>query len=165
MHRLPHPVVRPRGAGDGTHRGPDPAPTADLVAAGPPPGARARRTPTARARLRRSGRRRFRTRRPPGGRSPAGPRGDAGASSRLELARAVEAAAEAELHRKYAERPIRANVEFYTALLLEALAIPRAAFTAIFACARIAGYAAHYAEQRRTGRLIRPSALYVGPLA
>jgi citrate synthase len=84
-------------------------------------------------------------------------------SPRLELARAVETAAEAELSRKYPERAIRANVEFYTALLLEALAIPRPAFTAIFACARLAGYAAHYAEQRRTGRLIRPSALYVGP--
>jgi citrate synthase len=85
-----------------------------------------------------------------------------GGGARLSLARAVEAAAETELSRKYPERALRANVEFYTALLLEALAIPRRAFTAIFACARIAGYAAHYAEQRRSGRLIRPSALYVG---
>lgn len=88
----------------------------------------------------------------------------AGANDRLTLARAVEAAAEAELARKYPARALRANVEFYTALLLEALAIPRAAFTAIFACARVAGYAAHYFEQRRTGRIIRPSALYVGAL-
>ncbi len=86
-----------------------------------------------------------------------------GGSARLSLARAVEAAAVAELSRKYPDRALRANVEFYTALLLEALDIPRGAFTAIFACARIAGYAAHYAEQRRTGRLIRPSALYIGP--
>ncbi|RYZ06542.1 MAG: citrate synthase [Myxococcales bacterium] len=85
------------------------------------------------------------------------------ANARLELARAVEQAAEAELARLHPERPLRANVEFYTALLLEALEVPRAAFTAIFACARVAGYAAHYAEQRREGRLIRPSALYVGP--
>jgi citrate synthase len=88
---------------------------------------------------------------------------EAGGSPRLLLARAVEAAAETELARKYPERALRANVEFYTALLLETLAIPRAAFTAIFACARVAGYAAHYAEQRLRGRLIRPSALYVGP--
>jgi citrate synthase len=88
-----------------------------------------------------------------------------GASRRLALARAVEHAAELELARKYPGRALRANVEFYTALLLEALAVPRAAFTAIFACARVAGYAAHYAEQRRDGRLIRPSALYVGPEA
>jgi citrate synthase len=85
-----------------------------------------------------------------------------GTSARLELARAVEAAAVAELLRKYPERALRANVEFYTALTLEALDIPRGAFTAIFACARSAGYAAHVDEQRRTGRLIRPSALYVG---
>lgn len=90
---------------------------------------------------------------------------DGASSTRLALARAVEAAAEEELARKYPQRALRANVEFYTALLLEALDIPRAAFTAIFACARAAGYAAHYAEQRRTGRLIRPSALYVGPMA
>ncbi len=90
-----------------------------------------------------------------------------GASARLTLARAVEAAAEAELSKKYPARALRANVEFYTALLLEALGVPRAAFTAIFACARVAGYAAHYREQRESGRLIRPSAVYVGerPLA
>lgn len=86
----------------------------------------------------------------------------AGTSRRLALARAVEAAAERELAAKYPARALRANVEFYTALLLEALNVPRGAFTAIFACARTLGYAAHYAEQRRTGRLIRPSALYVG---
>lgn len=86
----------------------------------------------------------------------------AGTSARLALARAVESAAEAELSRRYPARALRANVEFYTALLLEALGVPRAAFSAIFACARVAGYAAHYAEQRRTGRLIRPAALYVG---
>jgi citrate synthase len=88
-----------------------------------------------------------------------------GGTARLALARAVETAATTELSRKYPDRALRANVEFYTALLLEALDIPRAAFTAIFACARVAGYAAHYAEQRRTGRLIRPSAIYVGPTA
>jgi citrate synthase len=86
-----------------------------------------------------------------------------GTSQRLALARAVERAAETELEQKYPDRALRANVEFYTALLLEALDVPRSAFTAIFGCARIAGYAAHYAEQRRTGRLIRPSALYTGP--
>lgn len=87
-----------------------------------------------------------------------------GTSERLALARAVEQAAEVELSHKYPARALRANVEFYTALLLEALDVPRAAFTAIFACARVAGYAAHYFEQRRSGRLIRPSALYVGEL-
>ena len=34
---------------------------------------------------------------------------------------------------------------------------------AMFACARVAGWAAHILEEKRTGRLIRPSAEYIGP--
>jgi citrate synthase len=85
------------------------------------------------------------------------------ASSRLVLARAVERSAEAILAKKHPERPLRANVEFYTAVLLEAVGLPREAFTATFAVGRVAGWSAHVAEQRRVGRLIRPSSRYVGP--
>jgi citrate synthase len=59
---------------------------------------------------------------------------------------------------------MRANVEFYTALLLEAVGIPRELFTATFAIGRCAGWLAHIEEQRHTGRLIRPAAHYVGAM-
>jgi citrate synthase len=89
--------------------------------------------------------------------------GIAGAiSARLAHARRVEQSAEALLSERHPERPLRANVEFYTALLLEALAIPRELFSATFAIGRAAGWLAHIEEQRRVGKLIRPAARYVG---
>ncbi|EYF01767.1 citrate synthase [Chondromyces apiculatus] len=86
-----------------------------------------------------------------------------GAAARLELSRAVEQAAEKALAARHPDRPLRANVEFYTAVLLEAVGLPRALFSPTFAVGRIAGWCAHVEEQRRTGRLIRPNSRYVGP--
>lgn len=83
---------------------------------------------------------------------------------RLALARAVERAAEAILGERKPERALRANVEFYTAIVLEAVGLPRDAFAPTFAAARVVGWCAHVDEQRATGRLIRPRARYVGPL-
>lgn len=88
---------------------------------------------------------------------------DPARQARLALAEAVERAATAALAARYPERPMAANVEFATALLLEALGLERALFPAVFACGRIAGWLAHVAEQQRSGRLIRPKARYVGP--
>ncbi len=85
-------------------------------------------------------------------------------AARLAHARRVEEAAEALLRESHPERPLHANVEFYTALLLEALGIPRALFTAVFAVGRCAGWLAHIEEQRRTGKLIRPAARYIGAM-
>jgi citrate synthase len=82
---------------------------------------------------------------------------------RLQLAEAVEAAALALLARKKPDRPLQTNTEFYTALLLEAVGLPREAFTCVFACSRVAGWIAHAREQIKTGRLIRPQSRYVGP--
>lgn len=86
-----------------------------------------------------------------------------GASGRLALAEAVEHAALDVLRRRKPDRALDVNVEFYTALLLEALGFPPDAFTAVFATGRVAGWIAHAREHRLTGRLIRPQSRYVGP--
>ncbi|HEX2559847.1 citrate synthase/methylcitrate synthase [Phenylobacterium sp.] len=85
------------------------------------------------------------------------------AHGRLEFAEAVEAAALAILKARKPDRSLDTNVEFYTALLLEALAFPPSAFTCVFAMGRVAGWLAHAREQLAGGRLIRPQSVYVGP--
>ncbi|MFS2179096.1 citrate synthase/methylcitrate synthase [Rhizobium pisi] len=84
--------------------------------------------------------------------------------ARGELAEAVEAAALAILKARKPNRPLDVNVEFYTALLLEALDFPRQAFTGVFAIGRTVGWLAHAREQALDGRLIRPRSVYTGPL-
>lgn len=81
----------------------------------------------------------------------------------LPLARAIEREAERLLAAHHPDRHLRANVEFYTAVLLDALGIPRALFSPLFAASRVVGWCAHIEEQRATGRLIRPESTYVGP--
>ena len=83
---------------------------------------------------------------------------------RMALAEAVEAAALSVLKQRKPGRPLDTNVEFYTALLLEALGLPPAAFTGVFAMGRTAGWIAHAREQLAGGRLIRPQSHYVGPM-
>jgi citrate synthase len=82
----------------------------------------------------------------------------------LPFAGEVEAYIREALRREKPDRPLDTNVEFFTAILLDALAIPRQAFTPIFAVARSAGWTAHAREQQRGGRLIRPSSAYIGPM-
>ena len=82
---------------------------------------------------------------------------------RLRYAEAVEAAALAVLEKRKPQRSLQTNHEFYTALLLEALGLPRDAFTGAFAVARVVGWIAHALEQQVGGRLIRPQSEYVGP--
>jgi citrate synthase len=88
---------------------------------------------------------------------------DGGASERLPLARAVERAAVELLRGRYPERALQTNVEFYTAVLLDALGFERRLFSPTFAVGRVVGWYAHVLEQRATGRLIRPASRYVGP--
>lgn len=85
-------------------------------------------------------------------------------TTRIALAGHVEAEALAALKRHKPGRVLATNVEFYPALLLEALGFPRETFTAIFAASRIGGWIAHAKEEAANGRLIRPKSLYVGPV-
>ena len=82
---------------------------------------------------------------------------------RYEVAEALEAAALAELRERRPDRVLETNVEFWAAIVLDYAQVPAHMFTSMFTCARLAGWSAHILEQKRTGRLIRPSARYVGP--
>ncbi|HKG63134.1 MAG TPA: citrate synthase 2 [Solirubrobacteraceae bacterium] len=84
-------------------------------------------------------------------------------SERFEVAEALEQAALAELKARKPDRVLATNVEFWSAVVLDHADIPPTLFTSMFTCARTAGWAAHILEQKREGRLIRPSAKYVGP--
>lgn len=92
------------------------------------------------------------------GQSPA-------AGERLVFAETVERTALDLLREAKPDRPLHTNVEFYTALLLEAVGFPPEAFTCLFAAGRTAGWIAHAREQLATGRLIRPQSRYIGPQA
>jgi citrate synthase len=81
---------------------------------------------------------------------------------RVEVAEALEQAALAELKERYPDRVLATNVEFWSAVVLDFAEVPAHMFTSMFTCARVAGWSAHVLEQKRTGRLIRPSAKYVG---
>ena len=87
------------------------------------------------------------------------------AADRLVIARGVEREAERLLADRHPDRALRANVEFYTAVLLDAVGVPRTLFSPMFAASRVVGWCAHVAEQRAVGRLIRPGSTYVGPAA
>ena len=82
---------------------------------------------------------------------------------RVEVAEALETAALAELQARKPDRVLATNVEFWSAVVLDFAAVPPQLFTPLFASARVGGWAAHILEQKREGRLIRPTAKYVGP--
>jgi len=82
---------------------------------------------------------------------------------RAEVAEALEEAALAELKARKPDRVLATNVEFWSAVVLDYADVPPELFTSMFACARVAGWSAHILEQKREGRLIRPTARYVGP--
>jgi citrate synthase len=82
---------------------------------------------------------------------------------RYEVAIALERAALAALAERRPDRAIETNVEFWAAVILDFAQVPAHMMAAMFTCARTAGWCAHIMEQKRTGRLVRPTAQYVGP--
>jgi citrate synthase len=83
-------------------------------------------------------------------------------SPRYEAADALEKAALAELTARKPDRVLATNVEFWSAVVLDLADVPPDLFTPMFTCARVAGWSAHILEQKREGKLIRPTAHYVG---
>lgn len=83
--------------------------------------------------------------------------------NRIAFAEQVECAAIAKLAARYPDRRLDTNVEFYTALALEAVGLPRDLFTCLFAMGRVLGWTAHIFEQVATNRIMRPRSSYVGP--
>jgi citrate synthase len=84
-------------------------------------------------------------------------------SPQVELAEELEGVALAALQKRHPERVLATNVEYYSAIVLDVAEIPPPLAPAMFACSRVAGWSAHILEQKRTGRLFRPSATYIGP--
>jgi citrate synthase len=84
---------------------------------------------------------------------------------RYEVAAALEKAALAELKARKPDRVLATNVEFWSAVVLDFAEVPAHMFTSMFTCARVAGWSAHILEQKRLGRIVRPSARYVGPVS
>mgnify|MGYP001794303498 FL=1 len=87
-----------------------------------------------------------------------------GTAGRIAFAEHIEREVLGKLRRKYPDRALETNVEFYTAILLEALDIPRSAFTAVGACGRGLGGIAHARDQISEGRIVRPKSSYRGPM-
>src|SRR5205823_61174 len=84
-------------------------------------------------------------------------------SPQVEVAEELELVALKALQERHPERVLATNVEYYSAIVLDVAEIPPPLAPAMFACSRVAGWSAHILEQKRTGRLFRPSAEYVGP--
>jgi citrate synthase len=84
-------------------------------------------------------------------------------SPQVEVAEQLEHVALKALQERHPERVLATNVEYYSAIVLDVAEIPPPLAPAMFACSRVAGWSAHILEQKRTGRLFRPNARYIGP--
>ena len=80
----------------------------------------------------------------------------------FESAREAERAGVEALAEHKPGRRLETNVEFYTAVLLHGIGVPRELFTATFGVSRVGGWTAHCLEQLEDNRIVRPRARYVG---
>ena len=81
----------------------------------------------------------------------------------VDRAAAIEQRIEEVLAEVKPGRELRANVEYWAGVVMDLCGLPREAFTPTFTVSRVIGWCAHVMEQAADGKIIRPSARYVGP--